>query len=35
MLDLNLAGELGDEFAEWAELLVLIAHNFDESVAIS
>ena len=34
-LDFNLAGELGNEFAERAELLVLVAHNLDERVPIS
>ena len=34
-LDFNLAGELGNKFAERAELLVLVAHNLDERVPIS
>ena len=33
-LDFDLAGELSDEFAERAELLVLVAHNLDERVPI-
>ena len=33
-LDFDLAGELSDEFAERAELLVLVAHNLDERVPV-
>ena len=35
LLDFNLAGELGDKFAERAELLVLVAHNLNERIPIS
>ena len=35
LLDFNLAGELGDKFAERAEFLVLVTHNLNERVPIS
>ena len=35
LLDFYLPGELRDEFAQRAELLILIANDLDESIAVS
>ena len=35
LLCVNLARELRDEFAQWPEPLVLVAHKFDELLPVS